>query len=102
MCELVSEDCPNGLLVVHVVGEVHKDRISVDVGVFRRVDSSELLVVDKHGNMRRDSGARAKGLWRSCRAEGWQSTHGGIRLGAAVHSASQLEAVRLWCVKRGS
>ena len=29
---LVSEDCPIGLLVVHVAGEVPEDIVSVDVG----------------------------------------------------------------------
>ena len=53
MCELLGEDCPNGGLIVHGMGKIHVDEVSVDVGVFSRVDSCKVLVVDKDRTLRR-------------------------------------------------
>jgi hypothetical protein len=47
VCKLMGEDCPDGVLVIHVVGKVHVDGVSVDVGVLSRVDSCKVLVIDK-------------------------------------------------------
>ncbi len=47
VCKLLGEDCPDGLLVVHVVGKVHVDGVSAYVGVLGRVDSCKVLVIDE-------------------------------------------------------
>jgi len=41
------------VLVVHVVGEVHVDGVSANVGVFSRVDSCKVLVIDEDRTVRR-------------------------------------------------
>ena len=46
VCKSLGEDCPDGVLVVHVVGKVHVDGVSVDVGVLDRVDSCKVFVID--------------------------------------------------------
>jgi hypothetical protein len=51
--ELVGEDCSDYSLMVGVMGEVHEDGISADVGVLCRVNPCELLVLDEYWAMRR-------------------------------------------------
>ena len=47
MCALLGYDCPVGVLVVHVMGKVHVDGVSDDVGVLSRVNSCKVLVINK-------------------------------------------------------
>ena len=47
MGELVGEDREDSGLVVDVVGEIYVDRVCADVGVFVRVYSREVLVLDE-------------------------------------------------------
>jgi hypothetical protein len=51
--ELVIEYGTKGSLDVDVVGEVYEELVGVDVGVFGRVDSCEVLVLDEDGVVRR-------------------------------------------------
>ena len=53
MGELVGEDCLDYGLVVGIVGEVHEDGVSADVGVICRVNPCEVLVLDEDWAMRR-------------------------------------------------
>ena len=53
MDERVGENCFDYGLMVGVVGEVHEDGIGVDVGVFSRVNSCDVLVLDEERVMRR-------------------------------------------------
>ena len=51
--ELVVENCSDYGLMACVVGKVHEDGISDDVGVSSRVDLCEVLVLDEDRAMRR-------------------------------------------------
>ena len=61
MGESVGEDREDGGLVVCVVGEVHVDRICVDVWVFGRVYSDEVLVLDEYWAMCRRQRGKGEG-----------------------------------------
>ena len=47
VCKLMGHNCPDGVLVVHVVGKVHVDGVSAYVGVLGRVESFKVLVIDE-------------------------------------------------------
>jgi hypothetical protein len=49
MGEMVIEYNAKGGLELDVVGEVYKDLVGIDVGVFGRVESCEVLVLDEDG-----------------------------------------------------
>ena len=46
-------DSVHGVLEVDVVGEIHVDGVSDNVEVLGRVDSCEVIVIDKDGAVRR-------------------------------------------------
>jgi hypothetical protein len=48
MGEMTREDCSDCSLVVGIVRDVHKDGVSADVGVLRRMNPCEVLVLDKY------------------------------------------------------